>query len=265
MSLRRNLAIIKALGLIRLSRSAAERGSFWAAFFVDSSLFLTQAFSFWFIFLHSGSASDQAAWRAVFFVGSFTVIDGIYMASFFFGLIRIPELIRTGDLDLLLCKPGNSLVKVAFASVSPGSAALALPGCAMMALAAQRLGMGFSMARLGLWFLAMALMLVLVFDVMVLVRTPAFFIKRGEALQEVEAALMGFGFQVPSWTYRGPERIVFRYILPYGLIAGFPAECFLGLGNPKDLLAALAVVVGFSLAAGLSWRLGLSRYSSSGS
>jgi ABC-2 type transport system permease protein len=256
--------ILRALSLARLSRNLAEQGSFWAAFFVDISVFVTQAVTFWFIYFGVGSAGTEGAWRGVFFVGTFSAIDGMYMATYFFGLLRLPEIIRTGELDVLLTKPGSPLLRVAFASVNPGSVALVLPGFLMMALAASKLGLSFTPERVLSWCTAALLSLMLNFDLMTLIRLPAFFIKRGEALQEMEGALVTFGYQVPGWTCKGPERILFRFILPYGLIASFPAETFLGMAGAGAWLAVCAVVLAFSALTCVAWKMSLARYGSAG-
>jgi ABC-2 type transport system permease protein len=264
MSLEKNLAVIGTLVRLRVSRSLADAPSFWSAFFVDTTVFLVQAVVFWFVYLAADDPNGWYRWRSVFFVGTFTLVDGLYMTTYFFGLIKLPELVRTGELDVSLVQPVDPLVRIGFGSFDPGSILLALPALALIVVAASNLGLPITPGGIAAYLAAVVLMLVLMFDLMLLMRIPAFFAGRIDSLQAVENVLVGFSYQVPGWSYRGAARMVFRVFLPYGLIASFPAESFFGDSGPWLWPEAAVVTAAFTAAAIIAWRKGLRYYGSTG-
>jgi ABC-2 type transport system permease protein len=262
--LARNLGFVAALARIRLTRKVADAPSFWGAFFVDTTVFAVQALVFWIIYLGADAPNGWDRWRSVFFVGTFTFIDAIYMTIYFFGVRRLPEVIRTGELDLHIARPVEPLLAVAFGSVDPGSALLLVPAVALMGIAAGNLGLAIDAGAVLGWLLAVVLMLVLMFDLMVLVRLPAFRFKRATAFESVENALVSFSFRVPGYAYGGASRVVFRVILPYGLMAAFPTDVFFGGLGFRPWLEAVPVVAVFTAVTVIAWKRCLAGYESTG-
>ena len=74
------------------------------------------------------------------FVGTFTILDAVYMSTYFFGVIAIPERIRTGALDLYLTKPVSALFMLSVDSIDFGSIMLTVPGMLMVAWGVRELG-----------------------------------------------------------------------------------------------------------------------------
>ncbi len=260
------LRVIAAMASARISRAMADAPSFWSAFFVDSSLFVLQALVFHALFLGAGAGNGLDRWRAVFFVGTFSLVDSIFMFLYFFGIIRLPELIATGELDRFLARPADPLLSLSFERVDPGSAFLGIPALCIVVVAAVKSGIRVDALGVLKYAAAIGIMLVLVYQLMVLVRIPAFWTRRGgEALQNVENSFMEFAFRVPGSAHRGAFKLVFRVLLPYGLIAAFPTEAFFGEGRPCAWIGAVAVTAAFAILARAMWKLGLRRYSGAGS
>jgi len=261
---RGNLRSVLALIAARLARNAAESGSFWAAFLVDTLVFGIQAAVFWAIYLNVDDIGGWDKWRSVFFVGTFTLVDGLYMALYFFGILGIPEAISSGRLDLYLAKPFDPLLHLAFERFNPGSLFLCLPALGLIAASAAALGLAPGPLALLGYLGAVALMLVLMFDLMVLMRVPAFRLKRLGAFNAAENALVEFSFRVPGSAYKGGLKLLFRVLLPYGLIAAFPTEVFFGAAGPWGWAAAIAVTAAFTLLVRLAWKRGIASYESAG-
>jgi ABC-2 type transport system permease protein len=264
MSARKNLRSVIALVSTRLARNAAEAGSFWSAFLVDTLVFVIQAAVFWVIYLNVDDIGGWDKWRSIFFVGTFTLVDGLYMALYFFGILGIPEAISSGRLDLYLAKPFDPLLHLAFERFNPGSLFLCIPALGLILASISALALAPSpIAVLG-YVLALVLMLVLMFDLMVLMRVPAFRFRRLGAFNAAENALAEFSFRVPGSAYKGGLKILFRVVLPYGLIAAFPTEVFFGEAGLGGWAAAIGVTAAFTLFARLAWNRGLKTYESAG-
>jgi ABC-2 type transport system permease protein len=184
--------------------------------------------------------------------------------ALFIGILGIPEAISSGRLDLYLAKPFDPLLHLAFERFNAGSLFLCLPALGLVVASVSALGISPGLPEILGYAAAVALMLVLVFDLMVLVRVPAFRLKRIGAFNAAENALVEFAFRVPGSAYKGALRLVFRALLPYGLIAAFPTEVFFGAAGPLGWAAAVGVTAAFTLLARLAWNRGLASYEGSG-
>ena len=96
--MKRTLRTLFSLLRIRFSGLMAYRLSFFTALIADGTLFIVQL-----LFFRLLTRSAVQGWSPemyTMFVGSFLTLDGAYMATWFFGVIDLPRLIRTGELDL---------------------------------------------------------------------------------------------------------------------------------------------------------------------
>jgi ABC-type uncharacterized transport system, permease component len=264
MNIRKNLRCVRALISMRLTREASEQGYFWSALVIDTLVFFIQAAVYWVIYLNVDDIGGWDRWKSIFFVGTFTLIDGLYMSLYFFGILGIPQAIATGRMDLYLAKPLDPLLHLAFERFNPGSLFIALPALALIGTSAAMMGIAPGPSAILCYIAAVALMLVLMFDLMVLARVPAFRFRRLDAVNAAEAALTEFSFRVPGSAYRGGWKLFFRVFLPYGLIAAFPSEVFFDQADVRTWAAALGVTSAFTILMRLTWKRGVAHYESSG-
>jgi ABC-2 type transport system permease protein len=265
MSVRRNLSVVFALFRIRFSRQTFDPVSFWAAFFIDSTVFLMQAAVFATIYLNVDTINGWDANRTIFFVGTFTLVDGLYMLLYFFGILELPQTINTGGLDLYLVKPCDALLHASFSRVNPGSIFLTIPAAILIFTSAMRLDVQVNAVSIVSYTAAVALMLILMFDLMLLMRLPAFAFKRFTGMDAAEGALVEFAFRMPPSALSGGLRFVFSVVLPYALIAGFPSAVFFGAAGAADWMLAIGVTGFFTVFSRGLWNLGLRYYDGSGS
>ena len=260
----RTLRILAALLRIRLTRRVADPMSFWTAFLVDTSVFAIQALVFLILYSNVDQVNGWGRWEAVFFVGTFTLIDALVMSTFFFGLIRLPETIRTGSLDLHLTRPADSLLRVSLDGADPGSLFIALPALGLLGSAAAGLGLRPGPATLSAYLAAVAMMYLLFYDLMVLIRVAAFRTPRISGLESLENVLVEMGFRLPGRVWQGGAKILFCVVLPYGLIATFPTEVFMGSAGAAAWGSSLGIVGVFTILARMAWKAGIRRYSGTG-
>lgn len=264
MKVMRNLRCTLALISARLTHNTADQGSFWSALLVDTLVFFIQATVFWVIYLNVDDIGGWDRWKSIFFVGTFTLIDGLYMGLYFFGVLSIPEAIASGRMDMYLAKPFDPLLHIAFERFNPGTLFLSLPALALVCVSTAMDGMLPSLSAVLGYVAAIALMLLLMFDLMVLVRVPAFRLRRMSALSAAESSLVEFAFRVPGSAYKGGLKLLFRVFLPYGLIATFPSEVFFGRAGYRGWAMAIVVTVGFTALMRGAWKLGIAHYESAG-
>lgn len=260
--MRQTLKSLWALFRIRVASMTVYRLSFFTGFFVDCTTFLVQL-----IFLRLLTQDSIGPWPPAMyalFVGSFMTLDGLYMVTWFFGILTIPELIRSGELDLVLVRPVRPLLYVSFSKVDLGCIPEVALGMAITLGGARELG-SLTVANALLWLLSLLLMYGLMYALSLLVRVPAFWTTSTRAAFEIENTMVDAAMRLPMPAITKGYRVVLLLALPYGLVANFPALVLAGQAPPVFWLYAVAVTVAFlALSIGL-WRKGLSRYESASS
>jgi len=96
----------------------------------------------------------------------------------------------------------------------------------------------------------------------VILRTTTFMAISAEGMDQVETVLLDMNFKVPGVLYQGGLKILFYFILPYGIMATVPTQLLTGMLTPAGLLQAVGVVIGFTAFTLSFWRFGLRRYNS---
>ncbi len=106
---------------LRINKSIVYSLNFWIAFFVDTILFAFQLLAFVSIYQFIDSINGWTLHQMIIFIGTFSIVDSLSMGSFFFGLLNLPELIRTGSLDMRITKPIDTQFYISVENFSPGS------------------------------------------------------------------------------------------------------------------------------------------------
>ncbi len=260
--MKRMFKVIGALLRVKLSNATVYRLSFFTGFFVDATVFLVQL-----LFLRLVTASAVTEWTTPMysvFVGSFMTLDGLWMSLWFFGVIQLPDLIRTGQLDLMLLRPANPLCYLTFSSFDLGSVPVMLLGAALtLSYAAE--GGFLTLGTALLWVLALLLMNALIYALSLLMREIAFWTQSIQAVGKMEDTLIESAMRLPLPAIKGAYRFVLLLAIPYGMVANFPAMALMGRTGPLEWLYAAALTAGFLWLAFFVWRRGLKRYESASS
>lgn len=265
MKIKRIFKLLLLFIKFKFVRDMMYRLNFWLPFFIDVSVFVIQLSVFNVIFLQVDDINGWNRYQMMFFVGTFMLIDGLFMTLYFFGIIEIPYKIRTGNLDLYLVKPVNPLFRLVFEKINPGSFFISIPGIIMLSYAVSNLEISPGFFKIAGFILLMSMMLLLMFDLMLLIRSAAFWFVKIDALQDFENELISFSFRIPGIVFSGIWKIVFYLIVPYGLIATIPTKFFTDILSGKELIMTISVCIVFTFITLSVWKLGLKRYSSASS
>jgi len=263
--MRRNLRFIWLLFKLKLSHMMVFRLNFFGAFFADAMLFVIQLLTFQVIFGQVDSIGDWGQGEMLIFIGTFSLINGLNMLIYFFGILGIPGKIRSGDLDLYLTKPVNPLFRLTFENINPGSAPLLIFSAGIIAYGVSVLGIEVSVPLIIGYVVLTLLMTLLYYDMEVILRTLPFFFIGTSAIDRLEGNLLELNFKVPGVIYQGIFKIIFYFILPYGIMATIPTQALSRTLTMGGLLQALGVVVFFTIFALWFWKLGLKHYKSASS
>ena len=249
---------------MKLSRNMAFRFNFFGAFFVDGSLFLLQLLTFSAIYQNAGRIGGFGQGEMTIFIGTFSLINALNMIIFFFGVNPIPEKILNGDLDLYLTKPMNPLLRLTFESVDMGSLPL-LPMSILIILSGVReLSVPPSLSQVLLYTALVLLMTLLWYDIVILVRVVPFYFPSAKRIDRIEE-LLALCFKVPGTLFQGAWKVLFYFVVPYGIMATMPTQVMAGALSAGGLIYAVFIVAMFTFLALFAWKKGSKRYSSASS
>ena len=266
--MKRNLRFILLLIKLKLSRMMMFRLSFFGAFFADGTLFLVQLLTFSVIYGHVDSIGGWNRGQMLIFIGTFSMINGLNMSVFFFGVAGIPEKIKQGALDYYITKPVNALLRLTFESVDPGSAPLVLISGVIISYGANAAGAPVTAPRALLYIALVFMMTLLWYDMEVILRSLSFFfivVSDIDPIDRLEGNLLALNFKIPGVIYKGAFKVLFYFVLPYGIMATIPTQALSGTLTPFGFLQALGVVVFFTAFTLWFWRFGLKHYKSASS
>ena len=263
--MRHNLRFILLLTKLKLQHMMVFRLSFFGAFFADGILFITQLLAFNVIYSQVDSIGGWSRGEMLIFIGTFSMLNGLNMLIYFFGVISIPGLIRSGGLDVYITKPVNPLLRLTFENINPGSFPLLILSGFIVAYGVSAAGVSVTGPLLLAYAALVLLMTLLYYDMEVILRTLPFFFISTSAVDSLEGELLTFNFKIPGVLFKGVFKVIFYFILPYGVMATVPTQLLAGTLSLPGLLQALGIVVVFTIVALWFWRFGLKHYKSASS
>ncbi|HEX3022576.1 MAG TPA: ABC-2 family transporter protein [Lachnospiraceae bacterium] len=261
----RNLRFIKELIKLRMSRLMMFRLGFFGPFFVDGTLFIVQLIVFQAIYSNVDTIGGFGRGEMIIFIGTFSLINALNMVIYFFGVITIPDKIRSGDLDLYLTKPVNPLLRITFENVNPGSIPLLIFSVAIIIYGVNACDIQVSILRVVGYLGFVLIMTVLFYDVEVIIRTITFFVISAVNLTRLEDAGIELCMKMPGTILKGVFKILFYCILPYGVMATIPTQYLTGTISREGILFGVAIVVIFTVFTLSFWRWGVKHYNSASS
>ncbi len=264
----RNLRFIGLLIKLKLTHIMMFRLSFFGAFFVDGSLFVMQLLAFQVIYSHVDSIGGWGRGQMLIFIGTFSMINGLNMLIFFFGVAEIPNKIRDGQLDHYLTKPVNALMRLTFESVDPGSLPLILLSSGIVVYGISVAGISVTIPLMFLYIALVLLMTLQWYDLEIILRTLSFFFIAANAIDPInrlEGSLLSLNFKIPGIIYKGFFKVLFYFVLPYGVMATVPTQAITGTLTLLGFLYALGIVVLFTAFTLWFWRYGIRHYKSASS
>ena len=264
----RALRFVGLLIKLKLSHMMMFRLSFFGAFFADGILFMMQLLSFQVIYSQVESIGGWSRGQMIIFIGTFSLINALNMIIFFFGVAGIPEKINSGNLDQYITKPINPLLRLTFESVDPGSIPLLILSILIVCH-------GVSVSQVLITFpiilgyvILILLMTLLWYDMTLILRSLSFFfilVSDIDPFAKIEGNLMSLNFRIPGVLYKGAFKILFYFVLPYGIMSTVPTQFLSGMLTFPELIPALCIVFLFTIFALWFWKFGLRHYRSASS
>lgn len=204
-------------------------------------------------------------WQVGFMAGLWRLAHCLHQALFL-GIGEHHDLVRDGGFDRFLIRPPHPMLQLLAISFPMEAIGELLPGLALFGVCAPHAAVSWTASNLLFLGLALVSGAVIEGSVNLGMATLDFWAPQESKLWIVEALLYPTA-RYPLHIY-GPVLASFlTFVFPFGFIAYYPAQHFLGLGSHSGLLPYLSPLVALA-AAGIAWgfwSLGLRHYQSTGS
>lgn len=249
-----------------LIREMSFKANFLLWTLVEVLWFLGQVLFIDVLFSHIETLGDWTKWQVVALVGTHQVISQIFQAFFYVNLTQIPELVRTGKLDVYLTLPVDSQFAVSSKQFGVDNFVNTLIGLAITGFSLSKLGVSPSLGGLLLYGFCVFLGVTVHYSVMCSLSTLCFWIIRAQGLVYGYFNLFNIG-RYPDSVFKGAFRWVFTWVIPVILVANVPARVLTGVSahpfaGAAQLAVTSALMFGFTR---WFWQRGLARYSSASS
>ena len=262
----RYLAIFRLTARNSLIREMSFKLNFLLWFVVELLWFVGQLA---FIEVLYGQVNDIAGWtkwQVVALVGVHQIIAQLFQAFFYVNLANLPDLVRTGRLDIMLTLPMDAQFAVSTRQVAFDCIINSFVGVGIVIFALAKLGTVPSAKQLALFAVAIPFGIAVHYAVMFGLSCISFWIIRAQSFIHGYFNLFHIG-RYPETVFRGTFRFIFTWLMPIILVSNIPAKIIARpLESPWAGLATLAVATVFILAATRAlWLVALRRYGSASS
>jgi ABC-2 type transport system permease protein len=247
-----------------VSRSLEFRLDFFFRIGMDLIYYAINIAFYKIIFLNTGLLGGWTEEQVMVFVGTFLVIDALNMTIFSNNTWWLPIFINRGDLDYYLVRPISPFFVLSLRDFAVNSFMNLLMAIAFLVWVIISYDTPVRPLRF-LVFICLLFNGVLLYHLIhVLTLIPVFWTHAGRGFEqifwEIERSM-----ERPDRIYTGWVRIVLTTILPFSLVASFPARIFLEGLSLEVITHTLVITALFGLVVGLMWKRGLSSYSSASS
>ena len=202
--------------------------------------------------------------QMLIFISGFLVIDAISMTVFANNIWALTEYINKGDLDYYLVRPVSSLFILSLRDFAANSFINLLMAAGIMAWAIIRYPQPFSLLSISTFTCLIMFGALLRYLVRMLFVIPVFWFHSGRGFEIVFFSMNRF-IERPDRIFTGWMRLVLTTVLPFGIMASFPARILFEHNNTVLLLHFFTILCIFFLFILWLWKRGLQAYSSASS
>jgi ABC-2 type transport system permease protein len=216
------------------------------------------------LFLHTNLIGGWSEEQMMVFVSCYLVVDAISMTVFSTNMWWLPFYINKGDLDYYLIRPVSPLFFLSLREFSANSFINLLMAFGIFIYSISSYSGNWEFYQLVLLLLFLLNGSFIHYCMHMLLILPVFWTHSSKGFVDMFYTL-GLAMERPDRLYRGWRRVLFTVILPFGLIASFPARLFLESFSLPILTQIVVVTIVLWLFMLFVWNRGLKNYSSASS
>lgn len=241
------------------------RFNFYISFLFDCAFLLTRIIYVAVVYQTQVEINGLSADQILIFIGTFTIMSGIYGFFYVNNFFRISDYIRQGNLDLLMVKPISLQFMVTLRYVDLG---ISLPdligGTIMVIVACMKLNISVSFTSILGYLLLLISGTIIMYVIFLLPHILSFWIVKTTAINNIVDALFEFN-NMPMFIYSKWMQRIGLFLVPLFAISNFPAMFLLNLMTIKYIIWAIAAPIILLVILRLVWNLAIKNYTSASS
>ena len=247
-----------------VSRSLEFRIDFFFRVVMDGIYYAAQIVFYKIIFLNTSVLGGWSEEQVMIFVATYLTVDAIQMTIFSNNVWWLTTLINKGDLDYYLVRPVSSLFFVSTRDFATNSFLNFLMTLGICYWSFERYSQPIHWSVFIVYGYCVFLGAIIHYAVHVLFTMPVFWTHSGKGLLNMFWN-MGKFMERPDTIFKGWIRRILISILPFALMASFPARVIWD-NNMLEVAGVITLGAALTLLTAMwVWQLGLKSYSSASS
>lgn len=255
--------------LTLLKYSFIEGTTYHISFLIQ--LFVEIGYSFaliLFFYVIYSNIKEIVGWNyneILFLLGLSIIADEVLLGAVsIFNLRRLPDKIRTGEIDFTLLKPIHSLFHLSLGKPYFTSFLSVIPGCYLMHYSIKQLGLGIEFFDLISGLFIFICGLIIGYSILVIISSLSFVFINAKPLPKIAENIMFYN-ERPHQVYRGFLKLIFFYIFPVVFICSIPSSAILRGVEPEYLLLSFILASVFLFGSVKIWNRLIKNYTSASS
>lgn len=246
------------------SKAMEFRLDFTFRIIMDVIYYIVNILLFKVLFLHTNLIGGWTEEQMMIFVASYLLVDAINMTIVATNLWWFPTYINRGDLDYYLIRPVSPLFFLSLREFSANSFMNIVLAGAFFIYSIASYSEPFTLFQLLGLFALLINGCFIYYCIQMLMVIPVFWTQSPRGFIDLFYSL-GIAMERPDRIFKGWLRVLFTVILPFALIASYPAKFFIEGLETIDLIHIFSVSLGLGLLLFFIWKKALQSYSSASS
>jgi ABC-2 type transport system permease protein len=262
--MRRYLRLYAHFLRFSFSRAMEFRVDFFFRVFMDTLFYVVQIAFFGVIYGHTELMGGWSFDQVLVFISGFFLVDALHMTLCSNNLWWLPFLVNRGDLDYYLVRPVSSLFFLSLREFAANSFLNLIMAAGISVWALARYPGELAPERIALYYFFIINGAFLYYIIHICFLIPVFWTHSGRGLGDLFFALQRYA-ERPEQIFRGYVRRLLVTLLPFSLVASFPARAlFEGLTLLHLAHVGAVTALGFVFLRWF-WQRALAAYSSASS
>lgn len=245
-------------------RAMAYRINFITVLLTNLTYFIVQLIFMDVIFREIDTVAGWSKYEMFFYIGTFAIIDALWVFGPFFNLLELPRLIRSGGFDTYLLKPVNSQFFASLRKIDVGSIMSAMAGIFMITYAAIRGNLTVSLTGILFYIIAIVFALIAEYSLYVILICLAFWLVKVD-FAEIFHSIICYFSNKPADVYSGLIRKLLITLFPYGLLMTIATKTAISRVTSKEYIYGIMISTFFFILSFICWKVSIKKYGSASS
>jgi ABC-2 type transport system permease protein len=254
-------ALVLAWSYLRLAmmNELQYRVNFFIQLFESALALLTALVVLALVYSHTNNLAGWQRGELHALLGVFTMLMALLQTSIQPNVVRLLSDIQQGTFDFVLVKPIDAQWQVSIREVRVWQLVDFAAGAAIMGHALWQMHAQLSLMQVVLFALTLSCGALLIYCVMLLLASLAFWAVRIDTVFEIIESITGAG-RMPTDIYPRWMRIILTFVVPLAFAVTVPAQVITNRATLTDVLTQLGVTALFMLFTRLVWQKAVAHY-----